>query len=42
MAKYKVSVLMVFPDDIHAEDIKRIAEDRLGRAVHSITKPEER
>lgn len=36
MAKYKVTVIMVFPDDLHAEDIIHIAEDRLGRAVHSI------
>lgn len=36
MAAYLVTVKMVFPDDIHAEDIKHIAESRLGRAVHSI------
>ncbi len=40
MGKYEVSVIMVFPDDIHGEDIKHIAEQRLGRQVHSIKKAE--
>ena len=38
MAKYEVTVVMVFPDDLHAEDIKNVAEQRLGREVKKIAK----
>lgn len=36
MAKYLVCIEMVFPDDMHEEDIKNIAEGRLDREVKKI------